>query len=138
MNSAPPKFLYSQSQWATPEIQERVVALQVMATDVNLGYHSFNSWIIDTINGHPIRDFTQFCSLLKNNKQKYVVFEDSQGYQMILDHKKALESEKEILQMYNIPASHSAGLFGGEQVSEERKQKTGNTALETEKPRSGG
>ena len=104
-------FLDSQPEWTTNKKQETVVALQVLAADVNFGYHNISSWIIDSVNGKSLKDFSQFAQMLKDNKEKYVVFENKQGYQVVLDHEKALSSERAILNLYSIPASHSKNLF---------------------------
>ncbi|NOQ34562.1 MAG: trypsin-like serine protease [Methylococcaceae bacterium] len=104
-------YLNNESQWSTADRKELVIASQVLAADVNLGYHNINSWIIDSVNGTAIKDFTHFYQLLKNNKEKYVNFEDEHGYQMILNHQEAVDSEKEVLKLYSIPAIHSVGLF---------------------------
>jgi len=114
VNSGPFHFLDYKPQWTSPDKQQTIVALQVLAADVNFGYHDINSWVVDFVNGQPIKSFVQFCQLLKENKEKYMVFENKQGYQIVLDHKEVMKSEKDILKLYRIPAIHSVGLFSKE------------------------
>lgn len=111
INSDTFHFLNNQPEWTSADKQQIVVALQVLAADVNFGYHNINSWIVDSVNGKAIKNFVQFCRLLKANKEKYMVFENEQGYQIVLDHQQALRSEKDILKLYRIPAIHSVGLW---------------------------
>ncbi len=111
VNSGPFHFLNYKPEWTSVNKQQSVVALQVLAADVNFGYHNINSWLIDLVNGKPIKNFLQFCQLLKANKEEYMVFENKQGYQIVLDHEEAMKSEKDILKLYRIPAIHSVDLF---------------------------
>jgi|TARA_B100001964_G_scaffold96237_1_gene107755 S1-C subfamily serine protease len=109
--TAPVSLLQARSEWSSPEQRELVVALQVLAADVNLGYHDWRNWVVERINGEPVRDFTQFSQALKNNTLENVVFENKNGYQLVINHETALASEARILSQYRIPATHSAGLF---------------------------
>ena len=109
--SAPVTLLQARNQWSSPQRRELVVALQVLAGDVNLGYHDWRNWIVDFINGEPVRDFEQFSHLLRSNVEENVVLENANGYQMVINHAAAISSEAEILSQYRIPAAHSVGLF---------------------------
>ncbi|HDZ09954.1 S1C family serine protease [Pseudohongiella sp.] len=109
--SAPVNLLHARGEWSSPERREMVVALQVLAADVNLGYHDVRNWIVDTVNGHPVRDFYDFVRQLRDNQDEFVVFRGDSGFQLVVDHDQALSSETDILQRYRIPASYSEGLF---------------------------
>ncbi|MDQ7091674.1 MAG: serine protease [Methylococcales bacterium] len=111
VNSGPYHFLNYKPEWRSVNKEESVVALQVLAADVNFGYHNVNSWLVDKINGKSIKNFVQFCQLLKANKEKNVIFENKQGYQIVLNHQEVKKSEKYILKLYRIPSIHSLGLF---------------------------
>ncbi len=108
--SAPISLLEARNEWASPERQELVVALQVMAADVNLGYHDWRNWVVETVNDEPIRDFDHFVAMLRGNTEPFVVFHNDNGYQMVIDHGEALASEEQILARYRIPSAHSSGL----------------------------
>jgi len=109
--TAPVSLLQARNEWSSPERRELVVALQVLAADVNLGYHDWRNWIVDYVNGEPVRDFKHFATMLKNNVQDNIVFENSNGYQMVINHKEAIATESSILAQYRIPAAYSTGLF---------------------------
>ncbi len=106
--SAPVTLLQARNQWSSPERSQLVVALQVLAADVNLGYHDWRNWIVDSINGEAIRDFEHFAQSLAENEEEYVVLENDNGYQMIINHDDALASEDDILARYQIPSARSA------------------------------
>ena len=109
--TAPVSLLQARNEWSSPDRRQLVVALQVMAADVNLGYHDWRNWIVDIVNDEPVRNFAHFARLLKNNESENIVMENKNGYQLVINHEQALESEASILARYQIPASHSAALF---------------------------
>jgi S1-C subfamily serine protease len=109
--TAPVNLLQARSEWTSPERRELVVALQVLAADVNLGYHDLRNWVVDTVNGQPIRDFADFTQKLRANTASHVVFRNDSGYQVVIDHADALASEQAILDQYRIPSAWSEGLF---------------------------
>ena len=109
--SAPVGFLQMRNEWSSQERSEVVVALQVLAADVNLGYHDWRNWVVNSINGEQVKDFEHFSNRLKKNAQSNVVFENKNGYQMVINHSDAIKSEQSILNQYRIPSAHSPGLF---------------------------
>lgn len=109
--SAPVNLLHARGQWSSPERREMVVALQVLAADVNLGYHDVRNLIVETVNDEPVRDFYDFVRQLRDNDDEFVVFRSDSGFQLIVDHDEAVASESDILARYRIPAGYSEGLF---------------------------
>jgi len=109
--TAPVSLLQARNEWSSPDRRQLVVALQVMASDVNLGYHDWRNWLVDSVNGVQIQDFAHFAELIKRNQQDNIVLENSTGYQLVINHQAAIASEAEILSRYRIPAAYSAGLF---------------------------
>jgi S1-C subfamily serine protease len=109
--AAPVTLLQARNEWSSPERRERVVALQVLAADVNLGYHDWRNWVVDSVNGEPVRDFSHFSNIVKNNGSDNIVFENTNGYQMVINHADAVDSEQQILDQYRIPAAYSKELF---------------------------
>ncbi|AWF83065.1 protease [Microbulbifer sp. A4B17] len=110
-SKAPIDYLYARNQWSDEERRELVVALKVLPANVNLGYHDWKNWIIDSVNGHSIKDFDEFAQLMESNKQDFVDLRDRSGYRMVLDAAEAQEQQPLILQTYHIPQRHSQGLF---------------------------
>ena len=113
--SAPVSLLQARSEWSSTERSELVVALQVLAADVNLGYHDWRNWVVEKINGDDIRNFQHFADKLKGNKNEHVVFENKNGYQMIINRAEAISTEDAILNQYRIPKPFSDGLFDNTQ-----------------------
>ena len=109
--TAPVSLLRARSEWSSPQRREVVVALQVLAADVNLGYHDWRNWVVDFVNGERVRDFDHFAALLHGNRSESVVFENENGYQMVINHEEALSSEAQVLRQYRIPAPYSEGLL---------------------------
>ncbi|SVC46160.1 uncharacterized protein METZ01_LOCUS299014, partial [marine metagenome] len=109
--SAPVGLLQARNEWSSPQQREVVVALQVLAADVNLGYHDWRNWIVEDVNGQLVQDFKHFSQILRDNTSVNVVFENKNGYQMVINHESAIASEEQILNQYRIPSAHSVGLF---------------------------
>ncbi|WP_226648880.1 S1C family serine protease [Microbulbifer variabilis] len=110
-SKAPIDYLYARNQWGEETRRELVVALKVLPANVNLGYHDWKNWIIDSVNGHSVADFDEFAQLMETNQEHFVELRDRSGYRMVLDHAEAQEQEPLILQTYHIPQRHSQGLF---------------------------
>ncbi|WP_193162982.1 S1C family serine protease [Microbulbifer hainanensis] len=110
-SKAPIDYLYARNQWSDTKHRELVVALKVLPAAVNLGYHDWKNWIIDSVNGQPVPDFDTFARLMESNQQPFVDLRDEAGYRMVLDAAAAREQQPMILQTYHIPQRHSQGLF---------------------------
>lgn len=113
-NRAPTDFLQARNRWASEDQKELVVALHVLAADVNLGFHDWRNWILDSVNGEKIRDFKHFSSMVRNAEGSHLVLKDADGYQMVFDTAEARASEQQIMAMYQIPSAHSVALFDDE------------------------
>ncbi|HBW83387.1 MAG TPA: protease [Gammaproteobacteria bacterium] len=109
--TAPVSLLQARNEWASPTRRELIVALQVLAADVNLGYHDWRNWIVDSVNGEEIVDFDHFAQKLRANTEENIVFKNKNGYQMVINREEAIATEKTILGQYRIPAAYSQGLF---------------------------
>lgn len=110
-NRAPTEFLHARNRWASEDKREIVVALKVLAADVNLGYHDWKNWLVDSVNGKPIRDFQHFVQMVREADGSHLILKDEDGYQMVIDNTKAVESEQQILAMYQVPRPYSVALF---------------------------
>ena len=84
--------------------------LQVLAADLNRGYHNLSSWIVSEVNGQPFKDFNAFVKILTTSSAPFTVFKNQQGFQIVIDRQKAQESHAGILQTYNIDADRSSDL----------------------------
>ncbi|MCW8126283.1 S1C family serine protease [Microbulbifer halophilus] len=110
-SKAPTEYLNARNQWGDEDRRELVVALKVLPSGVNLGYHDWKNWIIHSVNGREVADFAQFARLMESNEESFVELRDDSGYRMVLDAAAAAEQQPLILQTYHIPSRHSPGLF---------------------------
>lgn len=110
-NKAPTEFLYARNRWTSPDQREIVVALKVLPTDVNLGYHSWSNWIVNSVNGTAFKDFQEFTQLVHTADSQYVTFGDEDGFRMVINNEEAKSSQAKTLELYQIPSPYSPGLF---------------------------
>ena len=96
--------------WPSEIRKEVVVAIQVLAHDINVGYHDLYCWIVKEVNGKEIQDFNEFYSLVNDFSGTYMTFKDKNGWQIVIDHEKAQESHEIILQNYHIPKDRFLGM----------------------------
>lgn len=99
---APEELIVEMSNKPTNERNEVVVALQVLPAEINKGYHNLNSWIVDYVNGKRFKDFNEFYAMVAGSTGPYVTFMNRDGYKVIIDRKKAIESHESILRTYSV------------------------------------
>ena len=108
---APIRFLERRLEPSSKEQEEAVVALTVLPARVNLGFHDWSNWVIDSINGEKIVNFSHLVKMLDSNTKDHIIISNKNGYQMVIDHKIAIETRDQVLQRYRIPSYHSEGLL---------------------------
>jgi len=101
---------YLASQWQTKEKKEAVVLLKVLASDLTRGNNNFAMWPIEKINGEKFVDFNDFYHKVTETKTPYIVLEDEDGIQVIIDRKQAQAKQQDILKKYNIEYDKSSDL----------------------------
>jgi len=97
-------------KYKTPEKQEVVVLIQVLADGSNLGYHDINNTAIDEVNGEKIRDMADFVDKVENATQKYIIFRLSDDTRIILDYEASRKATEGILERYKIQSRMSPDL----------------------------
>ncbi len=106
--SAPSEFLVEMTNWITPQRKEVVVAIQILAGDVNVGYHDLAAWSVAKVNGVSFPDFDHFCRLVMNAETPFIVFENKKGFQLIIDRRKAADTHGDILRRHHVQQDRSA------------------------------
>ncbi len=91
--------------------RETVLALHVLAADINKGYHNISMRIIRLVNGDVYKDFNDFYQKVTSDSSPYVVFKDWRENQIVIDRKKALDSHKTIIETYQIQNDRSPDLI---------------------------
>lgn len=94
----------------TQDVQEIIIAVQVLPDDINRGYHDKRALIITEVNGQVFKHFDDFYRLVKTSSDKFITFKASNDYEIVIDRKKAKESHNNILQTYNIERDSSPDL----------------------------
>jgi S1-C subfamily serine protease len=106
---APVRLLSECNNWPSEKRNEVVVAIKVLAHDINTGYHDLSYWVVNELDGKEIQNFNEFYRLLNGFSGTYMTFKDKDGFQLVIDHKKAQESHGIILQNYHIPKDNFLG-----------------------------
>ncbi len=107
---APRDFLAELDNWPTEERRQVVVALQVLAAEVNRGYHELGNWVITEVNGKTFRDFQEFYRVVAESEGPYVEFRNKHEQRIVIDRQQALASHGAIMEMYRIPVDRSPDL----------------------------
>jgi len=101
---------YKSTKFPTKEKQEIVIMLKVLASNLSRGDYGLGLWDFEKVNGKKFKNFQEFYKLVTASKEKYIVLEDEDGSKIIIDKKKALEIDNEILQRYSIKSTKSDDL----------------------------
>jgi S1-C subfamily serine protease len=111
-NTAPKEFvIYLNQNVVTDELDEVVVALKVLAADVNQGYHNENHWIIDSVNGERVRNLRHLIELVEAGEEdEFVEFGHAGGNKIVLDREKVRREEDSIMAVYRISKDRSDDL----------------------------
>jgi len=86
----------------TEDQKEVILLVQVLADEVNVGYHNRGHEVISEVNGKKIKDMRDLINAFESNEGKYHIVIDERGYKIILDRAKVEESRQRILKKYNI------------------------------------
>ena len=112
MTRAPRDLVFEYSRWPTESKTEVVVATQVLAADVNKGYHHISNLVVDRVNGQAFADFREFYRIVDGCKDPFLVLTNDRAFELVIDTKMAAESHAEILRLYRIPSDRSEDLKG--------------------------
>ncbi|MBF1337135.1 MAG: trypsin-like peptidase domain-containing protein [Leptotrichia sp.] len=89
------------------DYKELVVLVRVLPFDVNLGYTDAVNQIIVKVNGEKYKDFKDFAQKVKNVKSGFIIFENDNGDEIVLDVKEVEEQREALMQNYNISSDMS-------------------------------
>jgi len=110
--SAPTELIYYlQNNIPEREGQQVVVLLKSLAADVNEGYQSVNSWVVDSVNGEKIWNLSDFVAKVEAIQDDYIIFENKWDQQIVIDREMAKNTHQEILEIYRIPFDRSEDLM---------------------------
>ena len=109
-DDAPAQLVAELSKWVTKDRLNVVVALKVLASDLNQGYHNVFAWVVDEVNGQKIKDFEQCFQIITQATEPYIVLKNRKGFEIVIDRKKAETTHKKILWLYRIKEDRSSDL----------------------------
>jgi len=104
------KLLNFATEWPTEEKKEVVLLLKVLASDLSRGNYGIALWPIEKLNGETFDTFDTFYKRMQNFKGDYLVLEDKDGVKVIIDRKKSMEQQQQILKKYGIEFSKSVDM----------------------------
>lgn len=112
-NAAPKEFVVQlQDNIVTEEIDEHVIALRVLAADVNQGYHNESNWFIEAVDGTKVKNLRHLIELVEAGEgNEYIEFKNPGARRMILDRAKVVAEQDSILTIYRIPKDRSEDLL---------------------------
>jgi adenylate cyclase class IV len=84
--------------------------LQVLADEINKGYHDFSNLIVKKVNGYQISGIEDLIDKIENTKSEFLEIELEDKNKIILEMEKAQETNNDILKKYGINSSRSEDL----------------------------
>ena len=87
-----------------------VILVRVLPFDVNLGYSDLENKIITKVNGEKYKDFDDFVQKVKSTNSEFIVFEDEDSNEIVLDVAKVNAQKSELMENYNISREMSSDI----------------------------
>jgi len=103
----PSKFY---TQYPDENREELVLLKRVLSSSLTKGYNGSAIDVIEQVNGKKFKNFKEFVALLESSTDKFIVLEDENHAQMVLDREEVLAKQQGILKKYNIKSSKSDDL----------------------------
>ena len=106
------KFMYyydNFTEWPAPDRRRIVILNRALPASANSGYHDRSNLILHKVNGIDAKDLAHLKSIIDKSEGKHIRFDFMGGRRIILDSKKARNSDRDILRIYNI---HSPWYLG--------------------------
>lgn len=87
-----------------------LVLVKVLADEINIGYHASQNVVISFVNGKHVSNIKDLVDAFEAHQGTYHVIEDTNGFIITLDAKKAEEANSGILKRFHISADRSGNL----------------------------
>lgn len=104
----------------TKERREVILLINVLADEINVGYHAFTNGIITKVNGKNISTMKDLVQAFESNRETFHTIEDIHGYKIVLNRQKSKDSAESIFRRYLVPADRSADLQGLKITNQEK------------------
>ena len=94
----------------TDDRKEIIVLVEVLADEINVGYHDLDNRVVSHVNGKKISTMEDLVAAFENHAGKYHIILDERGHQIVLDRSKVDQNSQRILERYRITADRSKNL----------------------------
>jgi hypothetical protein len=90
--------------------EEIVILIKVLPSSVNKGYEEYSDFHIVKVNDRKISNLKELITIVEEDKNEYVTFQDVDGVKIVIDRNEAKNSLSEILSIYDVPSDRSDDL----------------------------
>ena len=94
----------------TDDRKQVIVLVEVLADEINVGYHDLDNRVVSYVNGKKISTMADLVAAFENNAGKYHIILDERGHQIVLDRSKVDQNSERILERYRISSDRSKDL----------------------------
>ena len=94
----------------TDDRKEVIVLVEVLADEINVGYHDLDNRVVSHVNGKKISTMEDLVAAFEKNEGKYHLILDERGHQIVLDRRKVDQNSQRILKRYRIASDRSEDL----------------------------
>jgi hypothetical protein len=94
----------------TDDRKEVIVLVEVLADEINVGYHDIDNRVVSHVNGKKISTMEDLVAAFEKNEGKYHLILDERGHQIVLDRRKVDQNSQRILKRYRIASDRSEDL----------------------------
>ncbi len=99
------------SEYPNEKREELVLLTRVLSSSLTKGYDDKTIDVVETVNGKSFKNFKEFVHIIEHSKEKFIVLEDKDHFQMVLDRKEVLAKQQRILEKYYIKSAKSDDLL---------------------------
>jgi S1-C subfamily serine protease len=115
----------------TDDRKEVVVLVEVLADEINVGYHDLDNRVISRVNGKKISTMEDLVAAFENHSGKYHIILDERGHQIVLDRRKVDQNSQRILERYRITSDRSDDLkSSSSKMSQQQEFDPANTVVQ--------
>ena len=94
----------------TEDRKEVIVLVEVLADEINVGYHDLDNRVVSYVNGKKISTMEDLVAAFEEHQGPYHTILDERGHQIVLDRRKVDQNGQRILTRYRITSDRSEDL----------------------------
>jgi hypothetical protein len=94
----------------TDDRKQVIVLVEVLADEINVGYHDLDNRVVSQVNGKKISTMEDLVAAFEKNEGRYHLILDERGHQIVLDRGKVDQNSQRILKRYRIASDRSEDL----------------------------